>query len=136
MPTAERTRPGNVITVIILTWLAAILDVLGGVIMMALSRSSTFTDAIEVSGATVLISGIVSVAVGLVTGVVAAMLGAGAAMARILVSVVMVVRIAAGVYSLVLLGTGGAMSAVITLLFAVLILALLWNKASNRYFTH
>lgn len=135
MSTAPRPRPGSVITVIVLTWLAAILDILGGVIMMALSRSSTFTDAIDVSGATVLLSGIVSVVIGLVTAGVAAMLGAGSPFARVLVSVVMVVRVAAGVYSIVLLGTGGAMSAIVTILFAVLILALLWNKAANLYFS-
>ncbi|RDV44151.1 hypothetical protein DOE76_14000 [Leifsonia sp. ku-ls] len=122
------TRPGSVTFVAVLTYLNGILDIIGGVVLL-LTRD-------QVSGAggsaAITTSAIVSLLLGIVTVVVARGLLRGSSVSRALVAVVMVIDLLNGV---LLLFTSQVVTGVIQILWSILIVALLFTRRANAFFT-
>ncbi len=134
MSDMTKTRPGSVTTVVVLTWIVAVLDILGGIAFLGLSRSDAFKDALELSSGDTLWWGLGTLIIGIITAIVAIGLSVGARGARTLVTIVMVARLAFFVYVLIAIGLGGLAGAGLSIISALLILGLLYNKRSNEYF--
>lgn len=124
-------RPGSVTTVVVLTWLTAALSLVGGVIALLLS-AEVLAEA-GLSESTVNIYGWTEIVLGVIIGLVALGLGGGSNLARALVSALMVVRIAIGVWAMIQL-PNGVVTGIITIVVALLVLFLLWNAKANAFF--
>jgi len=128
---APAPRPGSVTTVVVLTWISAIVAILGGVLALVLSEESLSEAGISKSTATTY--GWVEIVLGVIIALVALGLGRGNNLSRILVSALMVVRAAIGVWAMLNL-PNGVITGSITILVALLILFLLWNQRANAFF--
>jgi hypothetical protein len=120
-----------VTTVVVLTWISAIVAILGGVLALVLSEESLSEAGISKSTATTY--GWVEIVLGVIIALVALGLGRGNNLSRILVSALMVVRAAIGVWAMLNL-PNGVITGSITILVALLILFLLWNQRANAFF--
>lgn len=130
---APAPRPGSVTTVVVVTWIVAILTILAGVLLLLISDSA-LAEA-DISEGTATTYGIVELVLGAVIALVAIGLGRGNNFARILVSILMVLRLGLAIWAgIVLWGTGGFWSVVVAGLLALLVLALLWNDRANQFF--
>jgi hypothetical protein len=130
---APAPRPGSVTTVVVITWIVAVLTILGGVLFLVMSDSALSEAGI--SGSTATTYGIVELILGAIIALVAIGLGSGNNFARILVSILMVLRLGVAIWAgIVLWGHGGFWSVVIAGLLALLVLALLWNDRANEFF--
>ena len=130
---APAPRPGSITAVMVVTWIVAILTVLGGVLFLVISDSALAEAGISESTATTY--GIMELVLGVVIALIAIGLGSGNNLARILVSIAMVLRLGISIWAgIVLWGDGGFWSVVIAGLLALLVLALLWNARANEFF--
>ncbi len=130
---APTARPGSVTFVMVLTWLVAILSILGGVTLL-LAGDDTL-DSAGVTTSTATASGWTEVVWGVVVALVAIGLGNGNNFSRLLVTVLMLVRIAVAVWAgMALNGTTGFWAIAVAGGFALLVLALLWNNKANLFF--
>lgn len=124
------TRPGSVTFVAVLTYLNGILDIIGGVVIL-LTRDQ-LTGPGGAGAAAITTSAIVSLLLGIVTVIVARGLLRGSSVSRALVAVVMVIDILNGV---LLLFTSQVVTGVVQILWSLLILALLFTRRANAFFT-
>jgi hypothetical protein len=130
---APAPRPGSVTTVVVVTWIVAIFTILAGVLFLLISDSA-LAEA-DISEGTATTYGIVELVLGAVIALVAIGLGKGNNFARILVSILMVLRLGVAIWAgIVLWGTGGFWSVVVAGLLALLVLVLLWNDRANQFF--
>lgn len=125
-------RPGSVTVVVVLVWISAILEIIGGVLLLVL------TPALRNQGnATWLVFalGILVLLIGLITAAVASRLSKGGNGARIVVTVLTVLQIIGALTTLFTVSGSTAVSqAVFTLVVDLMILALLWNNRANEFF--
>jgi hypothetical protein len=128
---APAPRPGSVTTVVVLTWLVALLTILGGVLALVLSDEALADAGISASTATTY--GWVEIVLGVITALVAIGLGGGNNFSRILVSALMLIRVVVGIWAMVQL-PNALITGVITVGVALLILFLLWNQRANAFF--
>ncbi len=117
----------------VITWIVAMLTILGGVLFLVMSESALSEAGISGSAATTY--GVVELVLGAVIALVAIGLGSGNNFSRLLVSILMVARLGGAIWAgIVLWGSGGFWSVVIAGLLALLVLALLWNDRANEFF--
>lgn len=129
----DMRRPGSVTIVVVLTWLQALAAIAIGIGLIAVS-DETLAE-VDVDPDTAGVTGIVEIAIGLGIIALAILLGKGANFARVLVSLIMVIRLGLSVWTVVaLFGTAWMWFSAAAGLFALLILILLWNGSANRYF--
>lgn len=127
-------RPFGVTLVVLLIWIAAILEVVGGIWLLFRSGDPAFLLQTEVDSGTAKAIAAVGIAFGVVMMLIASALGGGSNAIRILVSFLMVLRILAAPLAVVAMGSGQAPEAVVDLLFSLVILALLWNSKASAFF--
>jgi hypothetical protein len=133
--TETSRRPGTVTTVVVLTVLAGVMDLIGGASLWAFAGNSDLQDLTDSSKGTIVTLAIVTIVIGLATIAVGLMLGGGSNGARILVTILMVLRIAAGIWAMMAAGTNHLGEGLITIVIAVVVLGLLWNAKANEYFS-
>lgn len=132
--TPTRERPGTVTAVVVLTYLAGVFDVIAGGVIWALAGNDSLQEAVGQSRGSLTTAAIVNIVIGLVTIGVGAMLAGGSPVARMLVTVLMVIRIGAAAFILALVGLSGAAEAIIAIVIAVTVIALLWNAKASAWF--
>lgn len=125
-------RPGSVTAVVVLTWIVAVLTVVSGIALLLLSDNVLKEAGITKSTAATY--GWVEIVLGVVVALVAVGLSRGSNAARILVSIVMVLRVAAAVWIALAVSTSARGTAIAAGVVAVIILALLWTRRANDYF--
>lgn len=126
-------RPGSVSFVVFLTWVVAIMTILSGILLLV-SNADTLLQA-GVNPANARTVGWVSIVIGLVIALFASALGHGSQFARIMISLLMVIRFVVGLFAIfVLWGTSHFWGAVIATVFALLILYFLWNAKASAFF--
>lgn len=124
------TRPGSVTFVAVLAYLNGILGIIGGVVILfTRQQMAGASDPGTVAGITT--SAIISIILGIVILIVARGLLNGSAVSRGLVTVVMIVNIVNGV---LLLFTLQFVSGIVDILWALLMLALLFTRRANAFF--
>jgi membrane-associated HD superfamily phosphohydrolase len=130
-----RERPGTVTTVVVLTILAGVFDVIAGGVVWALAGNNTLQDAAGQSKTTLTTLAIVNIVLGLITIGVGLMLSSGSRLGRMLVTIVMVLRIGVASVGLFMIGLSGAAESLIAIAVGVVVLALLWNNRANEFFS-
>lgn len=125
-------RPGGVTLVAVLTWIAGLLDVLGGTIL--LFQTSVAATVEQFGGASQLIAtAIVTIGIGVVVIAIAGGLLRGSPGARIVVTVFQVLSIVSGVF-LAIAYPAGAIGEYIGIALSLVVIALLWTGRANAFF--
>jgi hypothetical protein len=122
-------RPGSVTLVAVLTYINGILNVIGGVIILFTRDSMVSGNSSALAGITT--AAIISIILGVIILIVARGLLRGSSGARAVVGVVMVIDIVNGV---LLLFSSQLANGVIQILWALLIMALLFTRRANAFF--
>ncbi|GAA4381436.1 hypothetical protein GCM10023152_30520 [Agromyces bauzanensis] len=125
-------RPGGVTLVAVLTWISGALDILGGTIL--LFQTSIAATVEQFGGASQLIlAALAGILIGIVVILVAVGLLRGRNGARILVTIFEALSILLSVF-LAIAYPASAIGEYIGIVFAVLILVLLWTPRANEFF--
>lgn len=127
-------RPTSVTVAVAFGWLAVILDVISAVALILLANNSDVLNTLDVSAGTARVTGIVVLVIALVLALVVLALSRGSNVARILVGLVMLLRIAAAVYLIIAFGTHNLGEALMSMAVAIAVIALLFNDKANAYF--
>ena len=128
------TRPTSVTIVIVLIWIGAILDIVGGIMLFFFADETKQYVNVGTAESEVRTYGLVMIAIGLFMAFLAWRLGSGGSLMRFLVTLVMIIRIIGGVWLIIRVGPGHATEAVITVTVAAVTLYLLWNKKADQFF--
>ncbi len=131
MSSQPAVRPGSVTVVVVIIWLLAIVSIAGGVVALIISDEELTSAGISESFADAY--GWTSVTIGVLSLLVAMALSRGSSLARLLVSLLMVLRLATGLWAILSL-PDGLVAGMVTIALAVLVLALLWNKRASAFF--
>jgi hypothetical protein len=132
-PYAER-RPGGVTFVVALTWIVAFLSIVSGFLTLMGHDSSLAGSAVDAGQPTWY--AMAEIGFGVVTAVVAIGLAKGSDLARLLVTALMVVRVGSALWvAIEHSGKGGWFVAPLIGGLAVIVLLLLWNGRSDRFFS-
>jgi hypothetical protein len=130
---APARRPFGVTLVMLLTWVVALLSILGGIALL-LADASTLLD-LGISKSTANTYGVIQMVFGVVVALVATGLANGNNFSRFLVSALMALRLAAAAYlAVVFWGTSQFWVASLAGLLALLILFMLWNGRASAFF--
>lgn len=128
-------RPGSITAVVWLIAIAAVSDIVSGASLLILAGDPTTTAAVGKEPAAFQIAGWVLIGIGVLTAVIASLIAKGSEMARLFVSVLMVLNVGGHVWSLIVAGVGIGSGSVIGIVIAIATLALLWSNESSAYFT-
>lgn len=130
----ELERPGSVTVVVVLTYIAAVVDLVGGVVMLVQADDLDVVAAMGGDPGVVQTTGWVLVFLGLAAAAVGAMLSVGSRGARVLVIVFMIARLLAGVF--VLFTTDGPVvsEAIVSIVLSAVVLLLLGSSRAHRWF--
>lgn len=131
-------RPTSVTVVVVLTWISAILHLLLGILLVvaavAIGAAASGSTRVVGTGLAVVLA-IVYLIIGLITVIVAVRLGQGGRGSRMILTIIEAIAIIANVITWITVGTRQqAVSSVLAIAFAVVILILLWNKTANQFF--
>lgn len=131
-------RPFGVTLVVVLTWLAAIADFIGGIAILANADDRSMRSDLGLTVTEMRWTGGVMIALGVITVMTAFGLGRGANWARALVAIVMCLHIASAVYALTQISwesqRNEAWSAISQVGIALLVLLVLFSARSDRWF--
>ncbi|MEZ5096852.1 MAG: hypothetical protein R2731_12475 [Nocardioides sp.] len=127
-------RPGTVTTVVVLTGVAGLVDIIAGAALWALSGSDRLRSLTDASQGTITAQGIAFIVLGVIALGLAVLLGSGSKAARTLVSVLMVLRIAGVIWVVSTTGWGQAGEVLPSALLAFVVLGFLWNKRAGEFF--
>lgn len=137
MSASIQPRPGAVTTVVVLTWIAAILDMAGGLVLIVFAGDQEVQAAAGASSSTLTTMGWTVLVIGVVVALVATRLAAGGSLVRMLVTVLMLLRLGSGVWLLLAGGSHAATEAITTIAISGVVLYLLWTGPASEYFaTH
>ncbi len=126
-------RPASVSFVVFLTWVVALLTIADGIVVLFASDATLVAAGVNPSNATT--TGWVAIVLGIVIALFASALGKGSGFARLLISLLMVLRLALGLFGLVVFwGSTFFWSALILAVLALFILYLLWNAKAAAWF--
>jgi hypothetical protein len=130
---APARRPFGVTIVMLLTWLVALVSILGG-IALVLADAATLAE-VGISEGSATTYGVAQIVFGIIVVLVANGLGNGNNFARFLVTALMALRVAGASYLAVALwGTSQFWVAVFAGLLALLIIFMLWNARASAFF--
>jgi hypothetical protein len=119
--------------VVVLTWIVAIVSIVSGVFFLVAS-DATLADT-EITGSTATYFGWIEIVFGVITAAVAIGLGKGNRFARLVVTILMLLRIASSIWAAIALwGHTGFGVAAGTGLIALVILTWLWSDRSRVFF--
>lgn len=133
MTTPPVQRPGSVTLVVVLTWVTAILALIGAAILFIVALTVNGAD-LPATKNVMFAAATVALILGLVTAWVAYALAKGSNFARFLVSLVQVLNIANQIWTWIQFGGNYVISAIINIAIAVIILILVWNRRANEFF--
>lgn len=133
-PGLAAPRPTSVTVAVAIGWISVIIDVVAGVALLVLAGNDDVTSALGTDAATARTIGIVTLVMAAILALVVYMLGQGSNIARMLVTIVMLVRIGVSIWALFAFGTHQLAEAIIAIAIAVTAIALLWNDKANTFF--
>jgi hypothetical protein len=133
-PGLAAPRPTSVTIAVAIGWISVIIDLVAGVALLVLAGNDDVTGALGTDAATARTIGIVTLVMAAILALVVYLLGQGSNVARMLVTIVMLVRIGVSIWALVAFGTHQLAEAIIAIAIAVTAIALLWNDKANTFF--
>lgn len=150
---STRTRPSQVTIVVVLIWIAFALTVVGAIATILAGTAIAASDPAVVAeklkeldlpeswnttaGPITIVAGVAMLIIALIQAIFAVAISRGSNIARVLLTILLVIRIVGGIALIVT--SAGTASFMFGLFLAVavdiIILLLLFNHASNEYFT-
>lgn len=152
-----RIRPGSVTALVVLMWLGVAFTLIAAVVLFIAGAGIASMSVMEIEarlvkdfgvtlanaerlapaiGPVMLVSGGVLILAAIVQALLAVFISKGSNVARILLTIIMVLRILSVVATMFQgLGSGIVAYVIIELAFDILILALMYNRAANEFFT-
>lgn len=127
-------RPTSVTVAIAIGWFSVVIDLVAGIALLVLAGNGDVTGALGTDESTARGLGIASLVFAAVLALVVYLLGKGSNIARMLVTIVMLLRIGFAVWAIVVFGTHQLTEGVVAIAVAVTALALLWNDKANAFF--
>ena len=131
---AAAERPTSVTVAVAIGWISVILDVVGGVSLLVLAGNGDVTSALGTDETTARTIGIVLLVTAAILALVVYLLGTGSNVARMLVTIVMLLRIGFAIWAIVAFGTHQLAEAIVSMAIAVTAIVLLWNDKANTFF--
>ena len=131
---AAAERPTSVTVAVAIGWISVILDLVGGVSLLVLAGNGDVTSALGTDETTARTIGIVLLVTAAILAVVVYLLGTGSNVARMLVTIVMLLRIGFAIWAIVAFGTHQLTEAILSMAIAVTAIVLLWNDKANTFF--
>ncbi len=128
-------RPTSVTVAIAVGWISVLLDAVGGVALIVLAGNADVTSALGADESTARTIGIVGLVLAAILALVVYLLSQGSTIARMLVTIVMLVRIGFAVWAIVAFGTHQLTEAIVSMAVAVTAIVLLWNDKANAFFS-
>ena len=133
-PGIAAPRPTSVTIAVAIGWISVVIDAVAGIALLVLAGSDDVTAALGTDASTARTIGIVSLVMAAILALVVYLLGQGSNIARMLVTIVMLVRIGVSIWALFAFGTHQLAEAIIAIAIAITALALLWNEKANAFF--
>ncbi len=133
-PGLASPRPTSVSVAVAIGWISVIIDLVAGVALLVLAGNDDVTSALGTDASTARTIGIVTLVMAAILALVVYLLGRGSNIARMLVTIVMLVRIGVSIWALFAFGTHQLAEAIIAIAIAVTAIALLWNDKANTFF--
>ena len=121
--------------VVVLTYLSGILSILGGLLVVLVSRNNSAQAQLGAGSGVLLSAGILSIIIGVVTLLVARGLRHGRRTARLIVTVIMALQIITSVVAL-FTGASQALSLIVQIVISAAVIALLWSGTAKPFFQH
>lgn len=134
MSEVTTTRPAAVTTVMWLVILSAIIDIVSGASMFIIAGDPIAVDQAGKTSTDFMLAGYVLIGLGAITAIIASLISKGSQMARLFISVLMVLRVGGHIWALVVGGTATLAGSVIGIAVAIMVLALLWGAEANAFF--
>jgi hypothetical protein len=132
MSAATARRPARVTFIAVLTWIQALLNLLGGIGLLVFQNDPTLRA--QFGGSTgLIITGILLILIALITFSVAHGLLRGSGVARAIVTIVQLLAIASTVYTAILL-PGQLVGAAISAAISLIIIVMLWSGRAGDFF--
>ena len=127
----DQRVPLGISVITILMYIGAIVDIAAGVFMLI--ETGPVAEAADVSESVITGTGIAAIVFGIVIGLLAFGLRSASKGVRLIIAVVMVVRIAASVYTLVAL-PGARFDGLVTGIIALVVLYFLYGSEESKAF--
>ena len=140
--TGTVSRPGTITLIVVLMWINAIIEIIGGVLLMLGATSSSFVTGFDegagvedVTGGVLLTAGIIGVIFGIITILLAIGLKNGSNGARIFVTILIVLQILVDVAELTIWQNRSIWTGLLGILIWLIILGMLWSSRASAFFT-
>jgi hypothetical protein len=127
-------RPGGITFVVALVWIAAIADLIAGIVLVLVSFNNARFQYAPVDASLVRYFGLLAIVIGLLTVMVAVGLATGSQLARVFTVIVMSLRLLNAAWALIVIRYVTLWPAVVDLALALLVISLLSTKAASDYY--
>ena len=138
-------RPGTITFIVVLMWINAILEIIGGVILVIASRNENVVVGVQegaaptltaeqVTGTTLLWAGIISILFGLITILLATGLKNGSNGVRIFLTILIVLQILIDAAEMTALRNESVWTGLIAILIWLIVLGMLWSSRASAFF--
>jgi hypothetical protein len=127
-------RPGTVTLVVVLAWIAGILNIAAGIFVIIDRHSGRLRLDSASTPNELLAAGIASIIVGAIYCILASYLGRGSRVARLVFGIVAVLNVVAGVYAAIAYSGEQRASGVGSMILSIVVLWLLYGTEKDREF--
>lgn len=136
MEPAQRTheRPGTVTLIVVLAWIAGILNIAAGVFVIIDRHNGRLHLDSASTPDELLAAGIAAIIVGTIYCLLASSLGRGSRIARLVFGIVAVLNLAGGVYAAVAYSGEQRATGLASAIFSIIVLWLLYGTEKDREF--
>ena len=143
--TSPVQRPGTITFIVVLMWINAILEIIGGVILIVASRNKDVLVGVqegaapvytadELNASTLLWAGIISILFGIITILLANGLKNGSNGVRIFLTILIVIQILVDAAEMTVLRNESVWTGLIAILIWLIVLGMLWSSRASAFF--
>jgi hypothetical protein len=127
-------RPGTVTLVVVLAWIAGILNIAAGIFVIIDRHNGRLRLDSASTPDELLVAGIASIIAGAIYCILASYLGRGSRVARLVFGIVAVLNVIAGVYATIAYSGEQRASGVGSMILSIVVLWLLYGTEKDREF--
>jgi hypothetical protein len=138
-------RPGTITFIVVLMWINAILEIIGGIVLIIASRSNDVVTGVqegvgagipveEISGTSLLWAGIISILFGIITIMLANGLKNGSNGVRIFLTILIILQILVDAAEMTALNNKSVWTGLIAILIWLIVLGMLWSSRASAFF--
>jgi hypothetical protein len=132
--TVERHRPVGVTILVVLLWIQAVLQVIGGLVLIFARNDDDILGQASLSSSEMLWLGIGAIIIGLITALIANAVGRGSGFARGVVAFFAILNLITGIVEIFSISGHLIASGLMTILVAVVVLYILFGERGSREF--